>query len=94
MSTAYDKDEIRRIQGQSYRSGTLAGQERALERIEATLKALLGNSLTFDPQGPSWVIRESAYKSVVGELSKRLQEELRDTRADAETHRKNLENTP
>lgn len=89
-----DKDEIRRIQGQSYRSGSLAGEERALTRVEAELKSLLGNSLTFDLHGPSWVIRESEYKTIVGELSKFLREELQGTRADAETHRKNLENTP
>lgn len=88
QATLYGDDEIQRIQGQSYRTGNLAGQERALKDVLKYVQEELGKHLSLTPEG--WRIPESVHKVVLAAVSKRVQDELTATEREAERHRNSI----
>lgn len=83
--TEFTDNEIDAIQGRSYRTGNLSGQERTLKDVLRYVQEEMAKYLTLTAEG--WQIPEGAHKAVLAAVSKRVQDELAATDKEFKKHR-------
>jgi len=87
MSELTDAD-IERVQGQSFRTGQLSGQQEAINSVLALIRQGLGENLQLTSFG--WQIPEAAYKTVLTSVSQRLEEDAKKVGRQFDDHRSDM----